>query len=106
LVKPPRFDEGPGSDVVLAVRWVPSRSFNLGAEGYHPSAAGIHVHVRPVRSVDRVAVRSSLRSQGLQELREWVMRAHRAPETWRSEVHFGCRRYDEDGVRFEGDQPV
>ncbi|MFB9832870.1 hypothetical protein [Actinoallomurus acaciae] len=105
-VKPPCFDEGPVSDVVLAVWWVPSRSFNLGGEGYHPSAVGIHVHVHPVCSADRVAVRSSLRSQGLQELRDWVMRAQRAPQTWRSETHSGCWRYDENGMRFEGDQPV
>ncbi|GAA4630308.1 hypothetical protein GCM10023196_055130 [Actinoallomurus vinaceus] len=106
LVKPPSFSSGTSSDVVLAVRWVPARSFNHGSEGFHPSAVGIHVSIYPVHSVDRVTVRSSLRSRGLPELREWVMRAQLAPETWRSDVHFGYWRYDEDGVRFEGDRPV
>ncbi|MCO5997473.1 hypothetical protein [Actinoallomurus rhizosphaericola] len=106
-VKPPSFDSGAtGSDVVLAVRWVPARSFNHGGEGYHPSAVGIHVSVYPVRSVDRAAVRSLLRSQSLPELREWVIRAQLAPESWRSDVHFGCWRYAEDDLRFEGDRPV
>jgi hypothetical protein len=106
LVKPPSFSSGTASDVVLTVRWVPARSFNHGGEGYHPSAIGIHVSVYPVRSVDRAAVRSLLRSQGLPELREWVMQAQQAHQTWRSDEHFGCWRYAEDGVRFEGERPV
>src|SRR4051794_14050874 len=68
LVRAPSFDLGSGSEVVLAVRWVPARS-----RYHHPSVAGIHVSVYPVRSVDRAVVRSLLRSQGLPELREWVM---------------------------------
>jgi hypothetical protein len=57
FVKPPRFESGNGSDVVLAVEWLPAQSF------YHPDMVGIHVSVYPVRSLDRAAARSAMRAQ-------------------------------------------
>jgi hypothetical protein len=106
LVQPPRFESGTASDVVLTVRWAPGRSFNYGMDGRHPDMVGIHVSVYPVPSADRLAVRQALRSQGLPELRTWILRVQLAGETWRSRDHFGCWRYTEDGLRFGGDRPM
>jgi hypothetical protein len=82
LVRRPRFDTGMFSDVVLRVRWTPAESFNYGMGGIHPDAVGIEVTVKPVRSLDRVAVRSLLRSRGVPQLREWVESTQTAAETW------------------------
>ncbi|GAA4509130.1 hypothetical protein GCM10023191_069890 [Actinoallomurus oryzae] len=105
LVKRPRFHTGMISDVVLVVRWTPAQSFNYGMGGVHPDMVGIHVTVRPVRSVDRVAVRSLLRSRGLPQLREWVERTQTAAETWTSRSRDAHWRYAEDGLQFAGDRP-
>jgi hypothetical protein len=105
LVKRPRFDTGMTSDKVLRVRWTPASSFNYGMGGVHPDAVGIEVTVDPVRSVDRVAVRSLLRSRGLPQLREWVERTQTAAETWTSRSRDAYWRYAEDELWFAGDRP-
>jgi hypothetical protein len=105
MVKRPRFQTGMVSDVVVGVRWIPAGSFNYGWGGVHPDAVGIEVTVRPVRSVDRVAVRSLLRSRGLSQLREWVEGTQTAAETWTSCSRHACWRYAEDELHFAGDRP-
>lgn len=105
LVRRPRFDTGMFSDVVLRVRWIPAQSFNYGMGGIHPDAVGIEVTVKPVRSVDRVAVRSLLRSRGVPQLREWVEGTQTAAETWTSRGRDGHWRYAENELHFTGDRP-
>ena len=105
LVKRPRFHTGMVSDSVLGVRWIPALSFNYGMGGVHPNAVGIEVIVRPVRSVDRVAARSLLRSRGLPQLREWVEGTQTAAETWTSRRRDAYWWYAEDELHFAGDRP-
>lgn len=105
LVKRPCFHTGTISGIVLRVHWTPAQSFNYGMGGVHPDAVGIDVIVRPVRSVDRVAVRSLLRSRGLPQLREWVERTQTAAETWTSRSRHASWRYAEDELQFAGDRP-
>jgi hypothetical protein len=93
------------SDIVLGVRWTPALSFNYGMGGVHPDAVGIDVTVHPVRSVDRVAVRSLLHSHGLPRLREWVERTQTAAETWTSRRRHAYWRYAENELQFTGDRP-
>jgi hypothetical protein len=93
------------SDSVLRVDWTPALSFNYGWGGVHPDAVGIEVIVHPVRSVDRVAVRSLLRSRGLPQLREWVEGTQTAAETWTSRRRHAYWRYAEDELQFAGDRP-
>lgn len=100
LVKPPRFEEGGLSDVVLVVSWIPA-----GYRYCHPSVVGIDVTVRPVRSTDRSAARSLLRSQALPQLREWVERTQTAADTWRWDRRVAYWRYAEEELRFAGDRP-
>ena len=106
LVQSPRFESGTVAEVVLTVRWAPSRSFNYGTGGRHPDMVGIQISICPIRSADRVAVRQALCSRGLPELRDWILRVQIAAETWRSRDRFGCWRYKGDGVRFEGEWPA
>jgi hypothetical protein len=105
LVKRPRFHTGMVSDVVLGVRWTPALSFNYGMGGVHPDAVGIQVTVRPVRSVDRVAARSLLRSRGLLQLCEWVEGTQTAADTWTSRRRHAYWRYAENELQFAGDRP-
>ncbi|GAB3989900.1 hypothetical protein GCM10029978_116280 [Actinoallomurus acanthiterrae] len=105
LVKQPRFETGMWAGTVLEARWVPSRSFNYGGEGVPPGSAGIYVIVHPVRSTDRVAVRSLVRSQGLPQLREWVEQTQTAAETGRWRHHDGYWRYAAGKLLFAGDRP-
>ncbi|WP_345366891.1 hypothetical protein [Actinoallomurus liliacearum] len=105
LMKPPRFETGLISDVVVVVSWVPALSFNYGQGGIHPDSVGVDVVIRPVRSIDRVAVRSLLRSQGLPQLRGWVRQAQTAAETWKSRGQHGYWRYARGELLFAGDRP-
>ncbi|WP_141957200.1 hypothetical protein [Actinoallomurus bryophytorum] len=105
LVKRPSFHTGMVPDVVLTVRWTPAQSFDYGMGGIHPDAVGIDVVVRPVRSSDRLAARSLLRSRGLPRLREWVERTQTAAETWTSRGRYAYWSYAEDELHFAGDRP-
>jgi hypothetical protein len=105
LVKPPRFEAGSMTDVVLVTSWVPDLSFNYGSGGYHPETVGIHLSIHPVRSQDRLTARSLLRAHGLPQLREWLHQTTRATETWKTDQHYGYWRYVDNGLPFSGDRP-
>ena len=75
---------------VMDVHWRPGR-----AGGIHPDVYGIAVTIYPVRSVDRALIRGELRQVALPGLREWVIHAQGASETWKSGHHRRAWRWTE-----------
>ncbi|GAA3001206.1 hypothetical protein JCM13580A_17040 [Streptomyces drozdowiczii] len=76
-------DSGP---LVLGVTWLAPSRRNYG-RGVHPDLVGFHIDVHPVAATERSATRAVLRAQVLPQLREWVMRAITADETWQLTDH-------------------